>query len=779
VTTLSSGIVKFRCMATSPSILRFLDGRTRDGSVGLAPVLAIPLTGERWAVTEHADGSVSLRCLGDFSSPQFKFLDGRTLDRAVGLVPHTDPPFTGTHWRVRVHGKIVVLECLGKAPFGSDRFLDGRVLDGTVALAPTPMERFTGTRWLMQEVNGAVTLKCLGELAGDNRFLDGIVAGRKVGLAPHTNPPFTGTRWKLTNLCFPHADVEPGSLATLRCLAVDSELHFLDGVLQTRAVGLAPSTDEPFSGTTWRILSPSSFWEPCPLYHEPRIAHPTVDIVQTSRVGQLTGSVDPQGWLLPNGDTTWYGVPGVDLGATTEHREGGGAPRLFIFFGDVVRAGRSDGPPHDSDAVAWTTDPFVEENPGTGGGIHLHFVVGDRYFDPIFVPLEHAPAGSAAPGALAASSRHSGHLDVFWIGPDGGVGIKSWNGSWGDPWQLAPARSAAPGALAASSRMQDNLDVFWIGPDGGVGIKSWNGSWGDLGEIGFTGTIETPSGAFSFNDKVYVFVGVQQFRKFGGRDDGPLVQFPLPGCYLISKSRPHQPGPFKQLDRFSPPVGPLNAVAPVRVLNSQHSWLPPSEHPEGVVMFGLGGNRHVNYSAVSLSWMPLKSGIDPRPSDILYFTKEASGGFAWKADPTDVAPIFGKETNLIHLSAAYIKGLGRWIVVRQSSNPTNNSQGPIIARIGTPPLDWSEPFDLFAPCRDGAYGKYMHWPEVDGIPWMPPGPGYEGAAFPWQPGAAYGAFLLERYTRWNGATRQLDLYYLMSTGSPYQVQLMHTVLRIG
>jgi hypothetical protein len=157
-----------------------------------------------------------------------------------------------------------------------------------------------------------------------------------------------------------------------------------------------------------------------------------------------------------------------------------------------------------------------------------------------------------------------------------------------------------------------------------------------------------------------------------------------------------------------------------------------------------------------------------------YFTKESSGRFSWRPEPDGVAPIFGKETNLIHLSALYIKDLGQWIVVRQSSNPTNNSQGPIIARIGTPPLAWSTPFDLFDPCRDGVYGKYMHWPELGhDIPWMPDQP------FPWLPGAAYGAFLLERYTRWKNATGELDLYYLMSTGSPYQVQLMHTTLRLG
>jgi hypothetical protein len=701
VTTLSPGVVKFRCMATVPATSRFLDGRTHDGSVGLAPPLAIPLTGERWDVTEHFDGSVSLRCLGDFDSPQFRFLDGRTLEEAVGLVPHTDAPFSGTHWRVKAHGKIVVLEYMGSGRFGSDRFLDGRLLDPAqpVGLAPVPMEHFTGTRWLMTETGGEVTLKCLGEVEANNRFLDGIVVGRKVGLAPHTDPPFTGTRWKPTELPSVHSDVEPGSFVTL-CLAPPNEPLFLDGDLQTRGAGLAPPTEEPYSGTRLRVLSPSAFWEPCPRYHEWRAPHPTVDVVRSSRVGQLTGSADPQGWPLINGNTSVWAVSGVDLGATTEHRVADQPSRLFIFFGDVVRPPyRQAGPPHDSDAVAWTVDPIVQEGPDGGGGIRLNFVVQNRSVDP-----------GLAPGVLQ-------YFDPIFV-------------------KQAPFVS-------------------------------------DALQIGYTGTIETPSGAFSFNDKVYVFVGVQGLRK--ERGDGELRPYPKPGNYLISKSEPHKPGPFDQLRCFSPAEGgALAAVAPVKVVNAEHNWLPPSEHPEGLVMFSLGWNNHVQYSAIHLSWMPLKDGVDPQPSDVLYFSRVGPGGSSWRPEPDDVAPIFGKESNLIHLSAAYIKGLGQWIVARQSSNPTNNIQGPIIARIGTPPLAWSTPFDLFDPCRDGAYGKYMHWPELGhDIPWMSYQPD------PWAPGAAYGAFLLERYTRWKDATGELDLYYLMSTGSPYQVQLMHTTLRLG
>ena len=40
----------------------------------------------------------TLECLG--SAPGPKFLDGRTGDGTVALAPSTAPPFTGTRWEV-------------------------------------------------------------------------------------------------------------------------------------------------------------------------------------------------------------------------------------------------------------------------------------------------------------------------------------------------------------------------------------------------------------------------------------------------------------------------------------------------------------------------------------------------------------------------------------------------------------------------------------------------------------------------------------------------------
>ena len=124
-----------------------------------------------------------------------------------------------------------------------------------------------------------------------------------------------------------------------------------------------------------------------------------------------------------------------------------------------------------------------------------------------------------------------------------------------------------------------------------------------------------------------------------------------------------------------------------------------------------------------------------------------------------------------------------------TANGTDCPTGPVVARIGTPPFDWSEEFRLFDPCREHAYGRYMHWPDLDAIqvadPHREPPRSDEERRFletvraDKGPGNAYGAFLLERFTRWDGNTGTLDLYYLLSLWSPYQVQVMRTTLRLG
>lgn len=97
-------------------------------------------------------------------------------------------------------------------------------------------------------------------------------------------------------------------------------------------------------------------------------------------------------------------------------------------------------------------------------------------------------------------------------------------------------------------------------------------------------------------------------------------------------------------------------------------------------------------------------------------------------------------------------------------------------------LDASEAGEIpiFTPAKDGAYRLvaddgivlyrgYMHREgssTADNLNRLPPTIGGNGFA--------YGAYLLNRYTRWDAATKTLTIYYLMSTGTPYQVQIMRS-----
>ncbi|RCL14216.1 hypothetical protein BLO02_024370, partial [Bacillus cereus] len=62
-------------------------------------------------------------------------------------------------------------------------------------------------------------------------------------------------------------------------------------------------------------------------------------------------------------------------------------------------------------------------------------------------PFPIAPPRSALPGSIAAVARNDHHVDVFWIGPDGGVGTNWWdanfnNAQWNTPFPIAPPDSS-------------------------------------------------------------------------------------------------------------------------------------------------------------------------------------------------------------------------------------------------------------------------------------------------------------------------------------------------
>jgi hypothetical protein len=137
---------------------RWLDGRAQDNSVGLAPSTEFPFTGTVWEVQGNSNAGFTFRNHGHLIPPPPPppntglFLDGRSQDGSVGLAPTTAGVFTGTLWNiVDAAGGGFNMISQGTAP--GPKILDGRTGDGTVGLADTTGGVFTGTRWRIHRLN--------------------------------------------------------------------------------------------------------------------------------------------------------------------------------------------------------------------------------------------------------------------------------------------------------------------------------------------------------------------------------------------------------------------------------------------------------------------------------------------------------------------------------------------------------------------------------------------------------------------------------------------------
>jgi hypothetical protein len=90
------GIYHFKCLGDVEGN-RWLDGRTNNGSVGLAPTTTGSYTGTSWQALEVEPGIYHIKCLGDVEGN--RWLDGRTNNGSVGLAPTTTGSYTGTSWQ--------------------------------------------------------------------------------------------------------------------------------------------------------------------------------------------------------------------------------------------------------------------------------------------------------------------------------------------------------------------------------------------------------------------------------------------------------------------------------------------------------------------------------------------------------------------------------------------------------------------------------------------------------------------------------------------------------
>ncbi len=180
---LSPGVqVSLKCLGTVAGP-RFLDGRTGDGSVGLAPSTEGQFTGTRWNVADDGNHNLLLKCMGNVDGP--RFLDGRTGDGSAGLAKETGGHFTGTHWQPADDGPgRTTLKCLGNVD--GPRFLDGRTGNGTVGQAPITEAQFSGTHW---EIDNPVPIDIL--TFDDGPLTSGLPLGGSVHVVLRSNGDFT------------------------------------------------------------------------------------------------------------------------------------------------------------------------------------------------------------------------------------------------------------------------------------------------------------------------------------------------------------------------------------------------------------------------------------------------------------------------------------------------------------------------------------------------------------------------------------------------------------
>jgi len=201
-------------------------------------------------------------------------------------------------------------------------------------------------------------------------------------------------------------------------------------------------------------------------------------------------------------------------------------------------------------------------------------------------------------------------------------------------------------------------------------------------------------------------------------------------------------------------------VAPWVVDNAAFPDVFPIRDGDGLVLMGHGAPTN----SVHLAWMPLHKGQDPEPSTIRYYYGYDAVQ-PWSKSEADAKSLFS-TIGYTSLSIAWIPDAKRWLLLYSLPSPgalgvpqgrgspvQHNPNGPVVARLGTTPWDWSGEIIVFDPLRDNALGRFMHRPcdDLDRVlPHLPPD---FDLAYGGEPSYAYGPFLLNRYTRWEG-TRQ-------------------------
>jgi hypothetical protein len=153
------------------------------------------------------------------------------------------------------------------------------------------------------------------------------------------------------------------------------------------------------------------------------------------------GTVLPKGVIEPMGfDVFSSRSSGVLTGTEGHVFYQFNGRKLFVHWDNPFVGNNS------SDGHVEPDDPHFRVIAITGNGnhgAHMRFIIADVMQLPV-VPSQ----GNQQPSGNTVS-RTPDHLDVFWVGPDGGIGTNWWdanvdNGQWNQPFPIAPPKAAEP-----------------------------------------------------------------------------------------------------------------------------------------------------------------------------------------------------------------------------------------------------------------------------------------------------------------------------------------------
>ena len=329
---------------------------------------------------------------------------------------------------------------------------------------------------------------------------------------------------------------------------------------------------------------------------------------------------------------------------------------------------------------------------------------------------------------LGVPVEHQGNLLVF----------------FGD---VPSANDADP--IACTTDLDPEPHGFQLHPilRGGPGTRFRPFTVKGLSNKGYLGTNGTPTGAFSYGNRLYVFVITGDIN---------------PVSYLSSAADPA--ADFDLHYMISDATGKFWQIAPWVVNNAEWPGL-PCETGDSVLLWGQG-LEEAGWS-VYLAWMALPPG-QHSPVNLKYYR---GPGISWSDEQQEAIPLFFMP-DVSALSVGWIPEVRLWLMLYTRASLAHPHES-IVCRVAKTPWGWSEEITIFNPERDGAFTKYMHEPGEDDLNLLPQErPSADS-------GWAYGPFLLNRYTRWNAQCRNATIYYLMSTNSPYQVMLMRSQLRFA